>query len=270
MKVNYLGKIKNPERYIQADCACIIDNSYEAMLYLKEHNSDLYKQIGCNSKMVPIMAKLKLINMKEVLYWAILDEDNDIKFMISAFDLFDYPDADILKFKKIENDSFFIFEDILYRLVFTSTGEAIIKTPMAVWSEKELIEVLDLRGHKNTKLCTIYPVKLFNKFTNELICCCWAVEKELCTYWYPISFHDESKLMKNDAENITEIALNVNDTIKVDKLNMVVRYSVENGFYLEKTNMIIPFEGLQMPRKIKEDQSEDRKTKRIIRLQVNR
>ena len=270
MKANYLGKIKNPEQYIQADFACIFDSSFKAMLYLKEFNNDLYKQIGCNSRMVPIMAKLKILNTKEFLYWAIIDENDDIKYMISAFDLFDYPEANILKYEKIENDSFFIFEDILYRLVFTSTGEAIIKTPMAVLSEKELIEVLDLSGHKNTKLCSIYPVKLFNNFTNELICCCWAVEKEFCTYWYPISFHDESKLMKNESENITEIPLNVNDTIKVHKQNMVVRYSVENGFYLEKTNMIIPFEVVQMPRKIKKDQSEDNEPQKILRLQFNR
>ena len=271
MNAKILGKIKNPEQYIRASWCCIVDNSYDAMLYLKEYNKGLYRKIGRNAKMIPIMATLKTINKDKVLFWAILDEEDNIKFMISAFDLFDYPEADILKFTKIEKDTFFLFEDVLYRIVFTSKGEAIIKLPRGIWAEKEVVEVLDLRGHENIKLCSIYPVKLFDSFTNKLICGCWTIEKEDCVYWYPMSFNDENRLVENDPENVCEIVLNVNDTVKVGKLTMVVRYSVKEGFYLEKTNMTIPFEGMQMSCKIKEEKTEAPKSKcsaRIIKLPV--
>ena len=272
MRVTGLGKLKNPEQYRRPDGSCIIGSSYEAKQLLKEFNPDLFDELGGDDlKIVPIMVKFKSMVIPECLYWAMLDDNGDIVFKTSAFDMFDYPQADVLKYKIIQEDTYIIFDDRLYRIVFTSNNEAIVKLPIGVWSEKAVVEVLDLRGHSNTKLCSINPVKLFDNSNNELICCCWAIEEEQCVYWYPMSFLDEVKLLCYDAENICEIVLNANDVIKVDKNTLVIKYSTKEGFYLEKSSMVIPFENFHKSRANFENNPPQvangaNKTARIVKL----
>ena len=274
MRVSGLGKLKNPEQYRCPRWDCIVGSSYEAKLLLKEFNPDLFDELGGDSiKITPIMVKFKSMIVPESLYWAVLSDNGDIIFKTPAFDMFDYYQVDVLKYKIIKEDTYIIFNDCLYRIVFTSNNEAIVKLPIGIWSEKAVVEVLDLRGHANTKLCQINPVKLFDNSTSELICCCWAITEEQCVYWYPMSFLDNDKLQSYDTKNICEIILDANDVIKLNNKTFVIKYSTKEGFYLEKSNMVIPFENFPRSRTFSDIETSKEvkiggKKARIIKLPV--
>lgn len=229
-----LGKISNPEQYLRVSKKVSrIDDSVKAWKYLVSY--------GYSEDIVIFPAKIFLNSTIYpcLIHWIAFDEkENKIVAIIPCFSI----DADLIKncsitaIELVEHDIVFVWDNLFYTLVTTSTGETVLKEVNGAWCENDMASIMRIKA-PHLRDPNIYPIELFSKSLGKFICAAWAIEDGECEmiYLYLISWKDKETVEFFDNDDLEMIPLNVGDVTRAGDIILEVCYHKDLGVYVKKT-----------------------------------
>ena len=232
-----LGFIENVEQFLDVDeDICSVDNSIKAL--------EFFRSVGLDGDIVIAPCSIGFTDDDVdsfLLFWIAFDKtEKHNPSIVPAFKLDDtniLNELDISKIKSISDDCYFIFNEIFYCLVCTSTGNFVIKRVNGIWEEDNMKKYLK---YKDPDLFhpQIFPVELFSKSKHRFITAVWAIEdneNERYT-WFPINWDDFSLWKEFPASDIEMFPLNIGDVTRAGNVVFELKYSKNCGFFVEKTS----------------------------------
>ena len=230
-----LGTVANPEQYLKVPKRISpLDNSVKAWKYLVSS--------GCSEDIIVYPAEIHITSpiYPCLIHWMAFDEkEKKIVAIVPCCDL----DADLIAgcditaIELITKDCFFVWDHCFYSVVFTSTGESVIKKVNGIWCESDVISLMQIKAPHLINP-NIYPVELFSTKLGKFVCAVWAVEdvEQEVVYWYPVQWNDHQLLDDYDSNDLQMIPLNVGDITRAGDIVFKICYAKELGVYFEKTN----------------------------------
>ena len=253
-KVKCLGDYLNPEQFLALDGnVCPFDDSLKVYNYL-------IKTLGLpkETKVLPVEIVLKnnekLIDLygesdignSSYIFWAAMNlKEGKIYTFIPAFYFEDFEsfvnEHSFVNINLLERDMYFVWKNDFCAVIYTSSGEAVIRKVNGVWSEYDVNSLVTIR-EPNLIHPDIYPVELFSISQHKFVCAAWAIDdaENGNVLWYTIQWDDEDILSNYDAADLTELPLNVGDVTRAGGVSLEVCYMKDYGFYLTKTSKPLP------------------------------
>ena len=231
-----LGFIEDKERFLDIDKKiCSLDNNIKAL--------NFFKSAGMKGDIIITPCSIGIMDDEDtfLLFWLAIDKTNKSNpGIVSAFNIDDesiFKELDACKIKCISSDCYFIWNNELYYLVYTKTGNIVIKKVNGLWTESEMNMFISLK-EPNIFHPQIYPVELFSKSKHQFITAVWAIEDN-CNekfIWFPICWDDFSLWKKFPASDIDMFPLNIGDVTMAGNIMFEVKYNKDIGFHVEKTS----------------------------------
>ena len=242
MSANLLGDWLNPEMFLSfSESDCPFDDSIKAYNYFVNE-----REFAKDIAVFPVEIVALGDALGSHLFWAAFDvNENMILSFLPAFYIENYEEFvenhDFPSINLLEKDRFFIWKDTFCALIFTSARQVVVRKVNGIWSYGDANALI---SYKMPELVCpdIYPVELFSNSEHKFVCSAWAVEdaeKEMI-FWYPIQWSDEEVLNKYEADDLSEIPLNIGDVTKAGEVKLEMLYSHQYGVYFAKTNKELP------------------------------
>lgn len=254
VKKKCLGIYNNPEQFLELNSyICPFDDSLKVYDYLIK-NLGLPRQIKVlpveivvesNEKAIPLLDSSEDRNYSYI-FWAAMDlEKQKVYTFVPAFHFENFEqflkDNSFVNINLLDHDMYFVWKNEFYAVIYTSTGEAVIRKVNGIWSEFDVRALISIR-ESHLVFPSIHPVNLFSISEHKFICSAWSIDdaERNCLLWYTIQWDDEDILKNYDASDLMEFPLDVEDVTKAGDVRLKVCYSREYGFYLSKTNQELP------------------------------
>lgn len=232
-----LGFIDNEEQFLDVDKEiCPIDDNIKAF--------EFFESVGFEDDIVIAPCSIGFVNDKEdefLLFWIAIDKTNKRNpAIVSAFNIDDksiFKELDACKIKCISSDCYFIWNSELYYLVYTKTGNVVIKKVNGLWTESEMNMFMSLK-EPDIFHPQIYPVELFSKSKHQFITAVWVIEdsNNEMFIWFPINWDDFDLMEKFPTNDIEMFPLNIGDVTRAGNVILELKYNQNYGFYFEKTS----------------------------------
>lgn len=243
MGTRLLGDWLNPEQFLSFDeQECPFDDSIKAY-------NHLVNVLGFPKDIMIFPVEFEILDGIEYysyLFWEAFDVvKKEICTFLPAFYIKDYENfierCEIVNVNLLKSDRFFVWNDTFSAVIYTSTGQMVIRKINGIWTEIDAKTLINIKSPE-LDCPDIYPVELFSKSEHKFICAAWAVDdaENEYTYWYPIQWSDEELLEKYGADDLSELPLNVGDVTRAGDVKLEMLYSHEYGVYFAKTSKSLP------------------------------
>jgi len=225
-----LGYVVQPEQYAMVDDDCVLADSIAARKFFKQYTDidgliflgSLYYATLQNAFM-PVWL---LVNVKTTKILAAVPI-----FRINNIDFYD--GLQVTKTTVISHDTYFYWNRQLYAVVFTSTGEMIIRKVRCILSASDMFGIASLDDDVIIERC--YPVKVYDENNGRFLAICWEIETENAYWFETICADDDVRLSHTKASDIISYPISIGDTVIIGDDYFTCCYDKVFDLYFKKT-----------------------------------